>query len=116
MKKINKQIEVVFRLWFYSNKDKFLGKGRVELLQRIDDTGSLAKAAEGMKMSYRQAWQMLKEINERAPVPIVEKHLGGKNGGGTIITKEGKKAIKTFVDFELKVAEFIKKEIARLKF
>jgi len=75
---IKKKYNIRFRIWFYANEDKFLGKGRVELLERIKETGSITNAAKGMKMSYRQAWQMVNEMNESAPKIVVEKSLGGK--------------------------------------
>jgi len=101
---------VKFRIWFYSGEDKLLGKGRVELLERIKAGGSISKAAKDMKMSYRQAWQMVAEMNERSKSPLVEKQHGGNNGGGAIVTEAGEKAIAIFHELEDKVRVFIKKE------
>lgn len=105
---------VDFRIWFYAGEEKLLGKGRVELLERIKETGSIAQAAKEMNMSYRQAWQMVKEMNERAPNPLVEKQLGGKNGGGAIITKEGEKWIKLFYTVQKKINSYIKQEVKKI--
>lgn len=111
-----KQYKIGFRLWFYAGEEKLLGKGRVELLERIDKTGSISKAAKEMKMSYRQAWQMVEEMNERGNEPLVEKQLGGKCGGGTIITQAGKRAIQNFHELENTVAAYIEAESKKLKF
>jgi molybdate transport system regulatory protein len=108
--------EVKFRIWFYSGKEKLLGIGRVELLERIKKTGSIANAAKEMKMSYRQAWQMVKEMNERWKSPLVEKHLGGKKGGGAMVTEEGNRAITIFNELENKVSTVIKDELKKNKF
>lgn len=110
----NKTYHVDFRIWFYTGNDKFLGKGRIQLLELIHKTGSIQNAAKEMKMSYRQAWQMTKEINERANTPLIKKHLGGKTGGGTTLTEAGKKAIQTFHEFEKKVKEFVLQESNKL--
>ncbi|MBW6483656.1 MAG: LysR family transcriptional regulator [Vicingaceae bacterium] len=110
------KVNISFRIWFYTGNEKFLGKGRVELLERIDKTGSISSAAKGMKMSYRQAWQMVNEMNERASEIVVEKSLGGKGGGGATITKAGEKAIQQFHEFEKKVAQFIADESKNLNF
>ncbi|MFV0529926.1 MAG: winged helix-turn-helix domain-containing protein [Flavobacteriales bacterium] len=107
--------DVSFRIWLYSGDDKFLGKGRVELLERIHNTGSISVAAKEMKMSYRQAWQMVKEINERSNLPLVKKQLGGKSGGGTKVTEAGYKAIETFHKLENKVRDFIKTESKKIE-
>lgn len=111
-----KKIDVKFRIWFYSDEEKLLGIGRVELLERILDTGSITNAAKGMKMSYRQAWQMVEEMNERSSSPLVEKKLGGKSGGGAMVTDAGLKAMEAFYEFENKVKKFIKEESKNLKF
>lgn len=111
----SKKTKVVFRVWFYSDDEKLLGKGRVELLEKIKATGSITNAAMEMSMSYRQAWQMVKEMNERSNLPLVEKHLGGKSGGGANVTKAGELAIKTFKEFEKNVKNFIEKESKKIK-
>lgn len=111
-----KKYSVKFRIWFYADGDKFLGKGRVELLERIKGTGSITNAAKGMKMSYRQAWQMVNEMNESAPEIVVEKSLGGKGGGGATLTKAGEQAIEQFHEFENKVNQFIVEESKKIIF
>ncbi len=114
MMSAKKKYNIRFRIWFYADDDKFLGKGRVELLERIKEVGSITNAAKGMKMSYRQAWQMVKEMNESANEILVEKSLGGKGGGGASITKAGERAITQFHDFEQKVNRFIAEESKKL--
>lgn len=116
MSKKEKKISIDYRIWFFSDEEKLLGKGRVELLEKIKLTGSILNAAKEMKMSYRQAWQMVKEMNERASAPLVEKKMGGKNGGGAIITKEGKKAIRMFHELDNSVGEFIQEQMKKLKY
>ena len=109
------ETNVKFRIWIYSGEDKLLGKGRVELLERIKESGSISKAAKEMKMSYRQAWQMVKEMNERSSSPLVEKQHGGPKGGGTIITEAGERGIHAFQELEDKVRTFIAKEVGEIK-
>ena len=41
-----------------------LGPGKVRLLELVADTGSIRKAAVGMKMSYRKAWLLLKALKD----------------------------------------------------
>lgn len=112
----NKEVNIKFRIWFNSNGEKLLGKGRVELLELIKESGSISSAATEMKMSYRQAWQMVKEMNERANEPLVEKHMGGKSGGGSYLTEAGEKAIKSFHELEQKVKIFIDSEAKKIEF
>ncbi|MCO5274972.1 MAG: LysR family transcriptional regulator [Flavobacteriales bacterium] len=105
-----------FRLWIYAGDEKLLGPGRVEIMERIHRTGSIQKAALEMGMSYRQAWKMVTEINERAGQPYVEKHLGGKGGGGAIVTEAGLKAIAEFNRMEQRIRERIEAEFKKTSF
>jgi molybdate transport system regulatory protein len=108
--------EIKFRLWVFQNSEKFLGIGRIELLELIHETGSISGAAKKMKMSYRQAWQMVTDMNRQAVKPFVEKKLGGKSGGGAQVTPAGLSAISTFRKVEKKVAGYVHKEFRKIKF
>jgi molybdate transport system regulatory protein len=67
-------------------------------------------------MSYRQAWQLVENMNQHAHEPLVEKLLGGKGGGGAKLTAAGQRAIKTFYTMEKKINDFINKESVKIKF
>ena len=69
-----------------------------------------------MKMSYRQAWQMVEDMNSRSEKPLVEKILGGKGGGGAIVTETGEKAIALFYRLDEKVMKLSKELSKTLKF
>jgi len=84
------------RIWIEGPDGTYLGYGRVILLERIRDTGSISAAARTMKMSYRHAWQLVDSMNLQAPQPLVKKGAGGKGGGGTRLTPAGERAIETF--------------------
>jgi len=91
-----KKFTVRVRVWVNEAEGPFLGLGRVRLLEKIHETGSITNAARAMKMSYRQAWQLVEDMNSRAKQPLVEKILGGKNGSGSVLTKAGERAIAEF--------------------
>jgi hypothetical protein len=55
-----------------------------------------------MKMSYRQAWQMVSEINERSNSPIVEKKLVVKNEEVQSFSKQDYKQLKHFTIWKIK--------------
>jgi molybdate transport system regulatory protein len=100
-----KKYSVGFRIWINEEHGHFIGLGRVRLLENIRETGSITNAAKAMKMSYRQAWQMVEDMNKRSDKPLVEKILGGKGGGGAVITETGKNAIKLYHRVEEKVSK-----------
>lgn len=94
-----------FRIWIERRGKPVLGKGRVELLAAIGRTASISAAAREMKMSYRHAWNMVQEINERAGAPLVEAAVGGKKGGGATLTEQGRRAVRLFQELQAKIAE-----------
>jgi molybdate transport system regulatory protein len=112
----DKKYTVAVRIWIEETDGPFLGIGKIWLLENIEKTGSITNAAKEMKMAYRQAWQLVEEMNKRAEKPLVEKLLGGKGGGGARLTEAGQKAIQTFYALEKKIQDFVKAESIHLKF
>ena|SRR5579862_4737223 len=80
-----------------------LGPGRVDLLDLIDQTGSLKAAAERMGVSYMRAWNLVKSTNRSAREPLVEVARGGKTGGGARLTIAGRKAYRIYREMEKQV-------------
>lgn len=67
-----------------------LGPGKLQLLQKIDDLGSISAAGREMRMSYRQAWALVDQLNHAFKEPVVASQTGGKSGGGAHLTDFGK--------------------------
>ena len=109
------QFKIRNRIWIDGNEGTFLGNGRIQLLKKIDETGSINDAAKALKMSYRKAWSLLDSMNKQAPEPYVLKNTGGQGGGGTEVTKAGKKAIESFNKLNDKCQSFLEKELKKLK-
>jgi molybdate transport system regulatory protein len=66
-----------------------LGPGKVKLLELVAETGSIRKAAAGMKMSYRKAWLLLQALKKTFGESLVVTSRGGKAGGGARLTRLG---------------------------
>lgn len=84
------------RIWIEGPEGTFLGYGRVVLLERIREHGSISAAARSMQMSYLRAWKLVDSMNRQGRRPLVEKSAGGRGGGGTRLTDAGEQAIKLF--------------------
>ena len=69
------------RLWIEKQGEIFLSWGRVVLLERIQETGSIAAAARAMKMAYSHAWSLVANLNDLAGEELVARTFGGRNGG-----------------------------------
>ena len=89
-----------------------IAKGRrwdhLELLERIDATGSISSAATAMGMSYKSAWQAVEAINNLSEQPLVERKTGGQKGGGTTLTNYGRRVVGAYRRLELEQAQILK--------
>lgn len=102
------------RLWLEGEEGTFLGYGRVVLLERIREHGSLAQAARSMEMSYKHAWDLLDSMNRQAGCKLVETSRGGKSGGGARITPAGERAIAVFWQYHTQFQEVLQEMTAKL--
>lgn len=103
-------ITIGSKFWIEKNGQFFLGKSRVELLKAVREAGSISAAAKSMNMSYKKAWESIDAMNTLADQPLVERTAGGKGGGGTVVTKEGEKAIQLYEQLIKNSAEFVESE------
>ena len=95
------------RIWIEKANRNFIGPGKVELLERINTTGSIQSAAKEMKMSYKAAWDMVDSMNNLSDNPLVKRVPGGKGKGGTMLTEEGKNLVSLYKLLELKNRQFL---------
>jgi len=79
-----------------------LGPGKVNLLESIDQVGSISEAARQSNISYRRAWDMVDTMNQCFNEPLVNSVAGGKGGGGAVLTFLGKKVVEVYRNMEKK--------------
>jgi len=96
------------RIWLEKDGELYLGWGRVMLLERIDQFGSIAAAARSMRLGYRNAWLWVEAMNRLAPTPLVEKGVGGVGGGRARLTDEGRRAISEYKGLRARFQTFLK--------
>lgn len=106
---------VTGRLWIESTEDRFLGPGRIELLEKISQFGSIAKAAEAMGMSYKKAWDLVNSMNHQARQPVVLTQTGGRKGGGALVTDHGQRAITLYKALHDRFRQFLEGETKFLR-
>ena len=90
-----------------------IGPGRAELLEKIQESGSISAAAREMDMSYRRAWQLVDAINKSFAQQVVVTAVGGQSGGGTRITPFGQDVLARFRKMEDKASASIAADIKR---
>ena len=109
----NKKLILDGRIWMEMD-DKFMGLGRVELLEHIEATGSINKAARHMGMSYKKAWGLVQSMNEQSTVPLVTTQTGGTTGGGASITEEARRLVQAYKELQLRFRDFLQQEQDRI--
>lgn len=72
------------------NNEKFFGEGPYRLLRGIEDKGSLRATAIDMGMSYTKALKLINNAEAELGFKFITRVTGGKSGGGSCLTKEGK--------------------------
>jgi molybdate transport system regulatory protein len=95
------------RFWIVGPGETFLGYGRVLLLERIGELGSISKAAASLEMSYRHAWELVASMNSSGPEPLVIGSAGGRHGGGALLTDEGKRMIVAYHRIHARCCAFV---------
>ena len=78
------------------NGEKFFGEGPARLLHGIEETGSLRAAAMSMNMAYTKALKLIKNAENAMGVPLILRSTGGKDGGGSCLTPEGKELLQRY--------------------
>ena len=92
-----------------------IGPGKIELLEHIDELGSIAAAGRAMRMSYRRAWELIDSINQCFREPLVSKQLGGPDGGGAKLTRLGRDVVRHYRAIEQKAARAVARHLAALQ-
>lgn len=92
-------MEPKFNLWIEHNGVVVLSEWRVRLLDAIDQTGSISRAADRMKVTYHRAWEKLHEMEEGLGEKLVNAQVGGVGGGGAELTDRGRELLRQFRAF-----------------
>ena len=108
------QTTLAGNLWLNQSEHKFLGADRIALLEKIHELGSITKAAQAVGISYKNAWEQVNTLNNMAEKPLVERLTGGKGGGGTSLTTEGKNVLEQFRTIQEEHGKFLRNLEQRL--
>ena len=74
----------------------FLGDKRIRLLEAIATHGSILQAAKAVPLSYKAAWDAIDAMNNLAGKTLVATTVGGKGGGGTQLTAQGRELLAAY--------------------
>lgn len=86
-------LELRSNQWIVDDRGRIIiGKGRMEILENIEKTGSINQTAKLMKMSYKAVWSKIKAS---------ERHLGttlvhADRQKGSHLSREGRELVEKF--------------------
>lgn len=93
-----------FKLWLNSQEaDGVFGDGKYRLLEHLATGKSLRAASDALHISYRKAWGDLKKAQNALGVTLIEQHRGGRQGGRTVLTEQGKRWLQAYGCFRREV-------------
>jgi molybdate transport system regulatory protein len=96
-------MEIHAKVWLTHDGKMVISRGRAQLLEAVEATGSISAAARDLDMSYRHAWSMLRASEEHLGRPLLEKRKGGARGGGARLTPDGRQLLRKYRELEARL-------------
>lgn len=96
-------------------EEPFWGPGTEQIMCGIQSKESVREACRESGISYSKARKMIARAETGWGVSLVERQQGGKNGGISRVTEEGKKRIALFEELERDVQAFAEKRYRELE-
>lgn len=86
---------VRLHLWLETDEGVVFGMGRAQLLSKIDEYGSLKRAATELGMSYRAAWGKIKRSEEILGASLILRSENKREGYQ--LTEFGREVLSKFM-------------------
>lgn len=83
-----------------ANEEIFFGPGVVTLLNLTKELASLNAASKKMNLSYSKANKMIKFAEAALNFKLLDRKIGGPNGGGSTLTPECIDFLKNYTAYE----------------
>ncbi|MGL1931220.1 MAG: winged helix-turn-helix domain-containing protein [Desulfotalea sp.] len=102
------------KIWIENDESQLLfGKGKTDILECIDEDGSIARAAEKMGLSYKKAWTHIKILQNNVEDELVVSQKG-RGSGGTTLTPKAKELIGKYRQLQKEIEQFANQRFAEL--
>ncbi len=98
------------------NKELLFGKGKTEILEYIEQEGSIVRAAKKMGLSYKKAWSHIKILQTLIHDELVLTKQGGHGKGGSSLTPKAEEVIAQYRQLQRDIEDFANKRFQELFF
>jgi molybdate transport repressor ModE-like protein len=90
-------MKVRVKIWIEDEeKNLIFGGGKTEVLELIDETGSISKAAQRVGMNYKKAWTHIKILEKHIEDDLVNTNKGQGEFSGSSLTPKAREVIQTY--------------------
>lgn len=96
------------------NGDLLFGKGKTEVLELIEQEGSISKAAEKLGMNYKKAWTHVKILQKNLDDVLVESQKGGGEQGGSKLTPRADEFINSYKQLQKEIEAYANERFKEL--
>jgi molybdate transport system regulatory protein len=101
------------KVWIvFGDRVKF-GDGRAELLELVDDLGSLKQAVDRVGMSYRHGWGYFRELERVSGMKLLEPRSGEGPRAGMRLTAEGRRFVARYRRFQSGLDAAVRRHFGR---
>jgi len=105
-----KELKPKFKLWLEYEGKPVIGRGGYVILKVVGEEGSLQKAAQRLRMSYRYLWGYIRNMEKALGVALVERSRGGREKGKAELTREGRLLLEKYEELERRVESLLARE------
>ena len=110
-----KQIPLVPRVkvWLEAEGNYAFGFGLAEILQAVDQAGSIKQAASNLGKSYRYVWGRIKKAEEALGHQLVETYVGGKDTQRSFLAPPARQLVDDFLAIRSRMMDIVEQECRR---
>ncbi|MDD3463468.1 MAG: LysR family transcriptional regulator [Sulfurospirillaceae bacterium] len=101
--------------WIENAEGELLfGKGKTEILEFIEQEGSISKASEKIGMNYKKAWTHIKILQKNINDTMVETKQGGGENAGTTLTPVAKEFMENYRKLQADIESYANERFREL--
>src|SRR5438132_1477049 len=100
------------KVWLESGGHYAFGFGLAEMLQAVDQAGSIKQAATNLSKSYRYVWGRIKEAEKVLGQRLVETQVGGQGLQRSSLTPRARRLTADFLAVRRRMQEVVQQEFA----
>ena len=94
----NSDLKYSMRVKVFKENHVF-GPGIVEILKLVEGNQSLTASYKAMGLSSSKGWKIIKRAEEDLGFKLIDSSTGGKGGGHSSLTKEGRDVLNRYNAF-----------------